>query len=582
MFLTRYIQKKSLPIFFFINLGFGFSSAEIQGNYSSNSKIFFEENNQKVFSRKNTSLDEPQELEDQRGKPKTQVVNPFFCKLNGTELQKTENQLSVLYSRLDPTSISQHLAFYDLYQPHFLAQKALQEAWLLLSGSLQSVTPDFPHELPSSIDIIQSLIELVNKPVNQELVIMDERCLESLVNLSKSMPHSLLKGHYVWKEDQIADLPDEQIDLARALFVTQFGDDRQRILSYEALIDLMALQISVRLPKNASATDKIQQINAFIFGEMGFRFPPHSKSTKEVNIYSFLPSVLDSHQGVCLGVSILYLCIAQRLNLNLEMITPPGHIYVRYRSENQIINIETTARGIHLDCCEYLGIRIKSLQQRTIREVIGMAYWNQAAAFWQKRLYEDVVCSYRRAQPYMKNDQLLKELMGYALLITGEVEEGEKLLKEVKDHVPNYSLIKGTMIEDYLNKNVDIEGFKTIFSQPEEDRASILKKKDELEELHKRCPKFRAGLLHLAMVWMQLYRAGECIEVLKKLAVLDPSDPEVHFYLSALSAQRRDYPSAWLHLKTTEKITFAKNYSPKILKEFRRQLINYSPEPKSN
>src|SRR5665647_1570782 len=105
----------------------------------------------------------------------------------------------------------------------------------------------------------------------------------------------------------------------------------------------MALQILARLPPKASPQQKILKINELIFDEMRFRFPPHSLYAKDIDVYTFLPSVLDSHRGVCLGVSILYLCIAQRLDLNLEMITPPGHIYVRYRTTDQTINIETTA-----------------------------------------------------------------------------------------------------------------------------------------------------------------------------------------------------------------------------------------------
>src|SRR6202044_1243325 len=124
---------------------------------------------------------------------------------------------------------------------------------------------------------------------------------------------------------------------------------------------------------NATPQQKIDAINSFIFEEMGFRFPPHSRYAKDIDIYTFLPSVLDSRRGVCLGVSILYLCLAQRLGLNLEMITPPGHIYIRYHEGENIINIETTCRGIHMDSEDYLGINTRCLQMRNIKEVIGLA-----------------------------------------------------------------------------------------------------------------------------------------------------------------------------------------------------------------
>ena len=181
--------------------------------------------------------------------------------------------------------------------------------------------------------------------------------------------------------------------------------------SYEAMIDLMALQILAKLPEKATPEIKIRAMNRFIFEEMGYRFPPHSIWAEDVDVYTFLPSVLDSRRGVCLGVSILYICLAQRLGINLEMITPPGHIYVRYNDGNKIINIETTARGINLESDTYLGIETRSLQQRNIKEVIGLAHFNQAAVFWHQNEYEKVLNSYRKAQPYLPNDLLLTEFI---------------------------------------------------------------------------------------------------------------------------------------------------------------------------
>src|SRR5205807_1806234 len=98
-----------------------------------------------------------------------------------------------------------------------------------------------------------------------------------------------------------------------------------------------------------------------------------------------------SRQGVCLGVSILYLCLAQRLDLDLEIITPPGHIYLRYPGKEQMINIETTARGINLPSDTYLGINTRKLEKRTLKEVIGMAFFNQASVYWEKGDYATTV-----------------------------------------------------------------------------------------------------------------------------------------------------------------------------------------------
>jgi len=506
------------------------------------------------------------------------IILFLFFNLPCSSLEPSEARLKTLYNSLDPLSVSQHLAFYELYAPYPVGQQALRDAWKLLIGTQNNPRGLPTQEIPFSPPIIQALVSLVNKPMDQEVSLLKGEAPQILLKLSQRLHHYHLKGHHVWSEEEVLALPLHEIDIARSLFLSQFGNDHLRIQSYEALIDLMALQILARLPDNATPSKKITVINSFIFDEMGFRFPPHSLYAKDIDLYTFLPSVLDSRRGVCLGVSILYLCLAQRLDLSLEMITPPGHIYVRYRDGEEVINIETTARGIHIDSDEYLSVNTRSLQKRTIKEVIGMAHFNQASVFWQNGEYEKALQAYLKAEPYLRGDPLLKELMGYILLLTGNQTEGEKLIKEVKDFVPDYAIIKNTMAEDYLDGKIDAKGISIIFTKSEEDRQAVIAKKELLEETLRRYPHFRSGILILAMTWLQLHRTSEALEILERFQNLDQSDPEVHYYLSVLYAQRRDYPKAWYHLQQTEAIVKTYQHLPKTLKELRRELLNCSPE----
>lgn len=495
-----------------------------------------------------------------------------------TECPKcSDTKLKMLYNGLDPTSISQHLAFYELYKNYPYGQKALRDAWKLLAGSSSSPYP-LSETIPLSIESINNLISLVNKPLNQEFTSLNENVIKAFSSLSTRLHHHTLKGHFVWNEADFLSLPLEEIDLARGLFLSQFGQCKQTIQSYETLIDLMALQILARLSNDPSPMEKITAINTFIFDEMGFRFPPHSLYAKEIDLYTFLPSVLDSRRGVCLGVSILYLCLAQRLALPLEMITPPGHIYVRYNEGHQMINIETTARGIHIDSEEYLSINTCALQKRTLREVIGLVQFNQASVYLQNGEYAKALNAYKKGELFMPNDPLLKELMGYTLLLTGQKQEGEQKLREIKDWDSNYSISKSTTPEDYLLGRIDPNGIAAIFMRVDEDRQSIIRKKEILEKILKIYPFFRSGILNLAITWLQLHRAGEALEILHNYQTIDPKDPEVHYYLSVLYGQRNNFPKAWFHLQQAEAITQAHDYHPKILKELRRELLTCSPE----
>lgn len=486
-------------------------------------------------------------------------------------------KLRVLYGSLDPLSVAQHLAFYELYPETSEGRLALSQAWTLLNGK-NSQSPQDLNAMPLLSMTLPAIIALVNKQPDAPCIDLSEDELRMVERLASTLSNRQLKGYQAKNEAEVLLLPPEEVDLSRGLLLTELGENFTKIRSYEALIDLMALQIRSRLADGATPQIKIRTINDFIFGEMGFRFPPHSCHAKDIDLYTFLPSVLDSRRGVCLGVSILYICLAQRLNLILEMITPPGHIFVRYRNENTEINIETTARGIHINSAEYLSIETCALQQRDVKEVIGLAHFNQASVYHNQEDYDNVLTSYQKAKKYLPDDKLLMELMGYTYLWAGHIEEGTALLKQIQHHVPDYVVTGRTTADDYLNGAVDAEGILGVFKEVDETRTSLMVKRQLLENAVKKHPQFRAGWFQLASTWLQLHREREALEALESYHLLDANDPTAEFYLSMLYAKRSDYNKAWKHLHQVEKIVQSKNHRPKQLKELRQELTRISPE----
>lgn len=496
----------------------------------------------------------------------------------------SSSKIKALYNSLDTSSIAQHLAFYKLYPYTPEGEKALKHTWQLMTAS-KSPPPPTLFLSPALTGGMEGLIALVNKPIGRETFLLSDSDLELIENLSARLPHRHLKGHLATTEAEVMDLDPSDIDLARGLLLSQLEpspNTMRQIRSYEAMMDMMALQILAHAPMEASPEAKIEAINSYIFDEMGFRFPPHSLYAKDIDLYTFLPSVLDSHRGVCLGVSILYICLAQRLQLPLEIVTPPGHIYVRYRTKaegiNKEINIETTARGIHMDSKEYLGVDTRSLKLRTVKEAIGMAHYNQAAVYWLQDDFDKSIRAYQKALPYMADDMLLKEMLGYNFLFKSQYEEGERLLKAVADHIPEEAVSKRTLAEDYLLGHVDAAGIRTTFMEVDDTRASIEKKRLAIEKVLKAYPLFRGGLMHLAITWLQLHRYGEALEVLERYHEIDPRDPTVEYYLSELYCERFDYHKAWLHLKNAESLCHERNHAPIAIKELRREIAARCPE----
>lgn len=474
---------------------------------------------------------------------------------------------------LDPLSVEEHIAYYKLYPETAEGKKALGHAWKLLSeaGGINAADPE---NLPETD--LGSIIHLVTKESSDPPASLTQKQLAVLDQISCNLPNRKLKGHSVWTREETLSLPNEEIDLSRGLLLFQFEPSErlvEEIQQYEATLDLMALEIRARLPTWASDREKIHAINHFIFEEKRFRFPPHSLYAKEIDLYTFLPSVLDNREGVCLGVSILYLCIAQRLGLPLEIITPPGHIYLRHEE----INIETTARGIHVPSEMYLGINTRNLQKRTIKEVIGLAFANQAAVAWEQEKPSEAIQLYEKALLFLPEDPLMKMFLGFNYLFVGEKQKGKALLTPLRSMVFDYAVSKETMPDDYLAGKVDGEGIKAIFTHVDESRTSVIDKLHTIENIVKRFPRFRAGLLQLAVCHLQLGHLAEGLKVLEKYHEIDPSDATVEYYLSVLYLERFDLKASWKHWKLAKELTLAREHNPRALKEIKTALLRHSP-----
>jgi tetratricopeptide (TPR) repeat protein len=485
------------------------------------------------------------------------------------------SRIKLLYTALSPLSLSQHLALYELYPHTVEGMKALSEGWSLIAGDDSSAMV-----LPS-YQVAQAMVALVNKQPNSSFPELSDEQLAQIERLASKLSNRKLPGFQATCESEVLSLDPSQIDLARALFLAQFGHSPsalRNVRCHEAMVDLMALQIRAKFPKNATAAQKIETINHFIFCEQGFRFPPQSVYAKGIDLYTFLPSVLDCRQGVCLGISLLYLSLAQRLDLPLEIITPPGHIYVRHGGGSpDEINIETTARGVHLDSTTYLSIDTFMLKERSIKEAVGMAHFNQASLYLQTNDFSKALEAYEKALTYMPEDRQIHELMGFCLILTGNIEQGKFFLQRSFTLAGDGSIPCGRAAEDYLNGLVGDDGFKALFMPVDDTRSSIIAKQQALQRVVAKYPHFRDGLFALATTWLQLHRMNEAITLLQRYHHMDSKDPKVEYYLALLHMERFNYPSSWKHLHNAENIVFTHTPTSKILTDLKNALSEKSP-----
>ena len=144
--------------------------------------------------------------------------------------------------------------------------------------------------------------------------------------------------------EQVLRLPENEVDLATAvLIVSEQWSDMVYGRKYLERLDNMALEIRERLRKRKLPNNfkAIPVINEYLFDELGFE--SLSEATDPNSL--FLHTVLDQKRGYCLSLSILYLSIAERLDVPVYGVVVPGHFFVRYDDGRRQFNIETTGGG---------------------------------------------------------------------------------------------------------------------------------------------------------------------------------------------------------------------------------------------
>ncbi len=477
---------------------------------------------------------------------------------------------STLLNSLHPLSLCEHLAFYRLYADTNEGQTAYKKTLLLLQCHLSH-----PERIPSHS--LYSLLNIFSPNPEDSTPILEKDVLQSVKRLREPLAHHRLQGHEITSEEELFSLSEQEIDIARAVLVAQGNLNLEQIESYEAVLDLMALQILARLPLSATAAQIITTINHFLFQEMEFQFPSLSKFEKEIDRFTFLGPVMDARRGVCLGISILYLALAQRLGLSLEIITPPGHIYLRFKDMGSQINIETTARGIHVDDSFYLNINTRSLPIRTLKEVVGLAYFNRSSIYWEKKEFENCLNCYKQAEKYMGEDHQLQELIALSSILVGKEEEGREILQKLMSQTPVHLVAKDLLTAEYLEGKISKEGLALLLSPCEELRARLCEREEQLRQLSQTHPLCCTLYLQQATTLLKLGRQGEALEVLKRYHTLDPNCPMVEYLMTQLCIERFNFPKAWEHLNKCEMLTGIRGHHPKALKQLHRVLTLFCP-----
>jgi len=109
----------------------------------------------------------------------------------------------------------------------------------------------------------------------------------------------------------------------------------------------MASKVRRSMGSRSTGEEQLDALREVIFEREGFyapEMPAPLTEGKALNFYA-LPSVLRKKVAYCEGLSLVFALVGREAGLNVSVLRAPAHVYCRFQSGSQTVNIECTAGG---------------------------------------------------------------------------------------------------------------------------------------------------------------------------------------------------------------------------------------------
>ncbi|GAC1361056.1 MAG: SirB1 family protein [Ktedonobacteraceae bacterium] len=153
------------------------------------------------------------------------------------------------------------------------------------------------------------------------------------------------------REDEEIDLAQAALliasiaypDLDQAQYLTRLDELARRVRRLLALPDP---ELAPRLPEDIEPLTILEALNTVLFEDEKFRgnqddyYNPNN---------SFLNKVLETHTGIPITLSLLYIEVGRRVGIQIDGIGFPYHFMVRHQWENSVVYIDPFSGGTLLN-----------------------------------------------------------------------------------------------------------------------------------------------------------------------------------------------------------------------------------------
>ena len=163
--------------------------------------------------------------------------------------------------------------------------------------------------------------------------------------------------------EELFALPEEELDIGRAALVIQDGFAAGMDLD-SAIEALDELARGYGQPNEPDLAREARRLLDYLHDECGFVYAADG-STRESRL---LARVLENREGNCVGLSTLYLAVAERVGLDLAGVQIPGHMYVTLRRGDASLALDPSTGELFEDFDGFEGDSAESSAWRKKRD----------------------------------------------------------------------------------------------------------------------------------------------------------------------------------------------------------------------
>lgn len=165
--------------------------------------------------------------------------------------------------------------------------------------------------------------------------------------------------------------------LTAALLIARQDNPDVDVPLYVRRVEQMAEELRKRVPVESAESLRIAALDSYLFEELGVR---GSRYEYESPSNSYLNEVIDDREGIPITLSVLYIELAKRINLNVVGIGLPGHFVVRFEpaDESMAQTIDVFERG-------------KRLSEEDIRNLLSGAGFPDQPQFREARSAREII-----------------------------------------------------------------------------------------------------------------------------------------------------------------------------------------------